>query len=132
MRDFKFRGKDCYTDEWHYGDLLTWCGAGQPQIKDWSTEDFHDFDVEMDSVGQFTGLRDKNGKQIFEGDVIRCRKGEKRNNPNEPFVDDYVTYVIEYENGVFSGVSMWALSLSSVEVIGNIHDNPELMKGTGT
>lgn len=74
-RFIKFRGF-CEEDwQWHYGDLLTWCNAGNPQIKDWSTENFKDFDVVGESVGQFTGFSDRNGVQLFEGDLVETDSG---------------------------------------------------------
>lgn len=71
-RTIKFRGF-CEEDwQWHYGDLLTWCNASNMQIKDWHTEDFKEFDVVDITVGQYTGVEDKNGVQVFEDDVVHC------------------------------------------------------------
>lgn len=129
METYKFRGKGIDDGEWHYGDLITWCGASQPEIVDWSTEDFHHVEVEVESVGQFTNLLDKNGYQIFAGDII---KETKTNSIG------YIAF-LQQEMGF---VIVWRMSDCrlghrnhgggykqdmNLEVIGNITDNPELI-----
>lgn len=123
MRETLFRGKRVDNGEWVYGDLL------QPtkekilniyEISDYNSLMGDRYEVNPDTVGQYTGLTDKNGKKIFEGDIIRSNseRGYIEYYPNDcafEVVDDHGFY--------------WLISeMSNIEVIGNIHDNPELLK----
>ena len=82
--------------------------------------------VEPETIGQYTGLTDKNGKKIFEGDIVRYN-GEKH----------IVVFETRGETGYFGikidHIETWGFCLSVpaklMEVIGNIHDNPELAEG---
>lgn len=89
-------------------------------------------EVIPETVGQFTGLSDKNGKKIFKGDIVRCFY-------QTWFTDYSLSYVVEWNKKKFC----WSLHMLSsevqnnisedehfaCEVIGNIHDNPELLEG---
>ena len=127
MRAIKFRGKDLKTGEWVYGDLHTLCD--EPHIH---TEPTHfpyagkrSF-IDPETVGQFTSLFDKNKKEIYEGDILRINDDEKG------------TIEVRFVRGVFA--FLWNGDLDDelpinapthewAEIIGNIHDNPELLKG---
>ena len=130
MREILFRGKRADNGEWEYGDL--WCNPYGKRvvcivspINDQGTTGGNEVDPE--TVGQYTGLTDKNGRKIFEGDIVE-RGGR--------------IWLVEYSNkyGQFmmttyteKGVS-WSRSFDLIppdwcEVIGNIYDNPELLKG---
>lgn len=122
MRTIKFRAKDIETGNWRYGDLVTYCGATESQICDWNT-DLGLYDIEADTIGQFIGMLDKNGKQIYEGDICRC--------------DDKIFKVIWYEEWArfavvdSNGILWYNIQNDQTcgwEIIGNIHDNPELIK----
>lgn len=77
------------------------------------------------TVGQYTGLTDKNGVKIFEGDFIRNQDGDIGRVTWYPEHIAFMIYCVN-KNKVFD---MTGLDTSAVEVVGNIHDNPELLKG---
>jgi len=122
MREILFRGKRV--------DGLGWVTDSETYIRDacgvWLSDEDNDVvRVVPETVGQFTGLTDKNGKRIFEGDVL---SGHGEGN-------SIVAW--DYENARFIGCEdsphLWwrcsADEFGHYEVMGNIHDNPELMEG---
>lgn len=123
MRTIKFRGKDKRTGEWFYGNLFDKDASGRTHI---STTRQGCLDIDPETVGQFTGLLDKNGKEIYEGDVI-LQRGYSRIRP----------MLVRFEHGAFvtgehSGSSTTTrpmLIQKRCEVLGNIYDNPDLLKG---
>lgn len=92
------------------------------------------FHVEPDTVGQFTGLMDKNGKRIFEGDIIRHYDDNPYAGIEEKgvvFWDEEFLCFRRTSNGGFHHGKVDTYRLSAkcdYEVIGNIHDNPELLR----
>ena len=125
MREILFRGK---TDkgEWVQGDLLhpDIYGNGY-SIEDFTKEKNNCFDVIPETIGQYTGLTDKNGTKIFEGDIVKGNEDIF----NEDIIftvifDEYCRYMIISNYGHY----LLARNHENVEVIGNIHDNPELLK----
>ena len=116
MREILFRGKGKKSGEWLFGDFLAAGSDGVPWIL--PKQYMEEVKVDPATVGQFTGLTDKNGKKIFEGDI--CRIGN-------------LLYKVEFKCSCW-----WFTILSSkvyccpafnshcgdyCEVIGNIHDN---------
>lgn len=132
MREILFRGKTTGTKRWVEGLLWRKHYKGNPFITYFPDEDDREEAVRVDpeTVCQFTGLTDKNGVKIFENDVVRDYDEE-----NEVFVvkyyahSGYAAFDVEPEiNCDCNGLS-YLMALGSAEVIGNIFDNPELMKG---
>lgn len=127
-REIKFRGFNTKNNKWLYGDLihnrgLTFvCPVG---IAD-PFETWKDFVVETESVGQFTGLHDCNGKEIYEGDLLEVanHKRDKECIADVIFLDGafWTHFPNEDLLNIKEVSERWV-------VIGNIHDNPELMKG---
>ena len=130
MREIMFRGKMENTKLWIEGDLRQY-SSGNYAIK--SNELPHLEYVHPETIGQFTGMTDKNGKRIFEGDIIRA-KIEGGNHEgftwqNMPVDFQQGAFCLNDQYGrVFCVLGAFAPSVS-LEVIGNIHDNPELLKG---
>lgn len=130
MREILFRGKRIENGEWTTGFLVS-----QKHIGDWVTAN----PVDPSTVGQYTGLTDKNGVKIFEGDVVKYIYGEHFSDNEKP-EDAEAQYkrqdVVRYTNGEFFPVPMredagdewYSYGLFDFEVIGNIHDNPELLE----
>lgn len=123
MREILFRGKS-FGGVWEYG-VPVFCGVNN-ELAFMKQMHSYDHQVMPETVGQFTGLTDMNGKKIFEGDLV---KAERICNG-----DAWVGNVVWW-NGCFAiqGVkdkNVPAIDLfREYEVIGNIHDNPELLNG---
>ena len=128
MREILFRGKHSEKSRWDFGDLYTNNGKAYITLRDTIRGERVLGEVIPDTVGQFTGLIDKNGKPIFEGDIVKLRllaaKMEWKG-------------VCEYRNGAFGLAWQYAGQRYSTfagtcnaeyEVLGNIHDNPEMME----
>ena len=152
MREILFRGKRTKTGEWVSG--LLWHHTEKASSIYSEELDKHVW-VHPETVGQFTGLTDKNGKKIFEGDIIKTRKsgtitkklkgyygydsdGYPQKIPGYDGVSEYSyscqidCYAkVEYDstNGGFylNGADKFVGAICN-EIVGNIHDNPELMK----
>lgn len=137
MREILFRGKSRGTNKWVFGDFVTdACGISHEEYLNEYGDIGHIMTyVIPETVGQYTGLTDKKGKKIFEGDIL---ESEFTKMPYLVCFGEY-TYSDEYGDG--QDVCGWynedecgcvtALGCSNdwATVIGNIHDNPELMGG---
>lgn len=128
MREILFRGKNIETDEWVHGDVFHSTGFAliMPDGTLMGTQI-----VDPATVGQYTGLTDKNGKKIFEGDVVECwSRGVKAQGVVHRRIDGLWIIYPAYQQDSFWGLCPNADGTTTVEVIGNIHDNPELLEAT--
>lgn len=123
MREIIFRGKRVDDDEWVYG-FLTKMWAKYHIIDEYNENVA--YKVVPETVGQYTGLTDKNGKKIFEGDIVKF---------SHPAFNKSRIGVISYEMNEtgfvlrYKGDYSWiAYTNEFYEVIGNIYDNPELLE----
>lgn len=134
MREILFRAKRKVTNEWVYGYFVNEYDDFQiyvqPQIITRSGREY----VNENTLGQFTGLTDKNGVKIFEGDVVRISEDYYDGlhySGNEVYYSDGA-FCVEYETPEYDVTSIGFLVREGVEVevIGNIYDNPELIGGS--
>ncbi len=142
MREILFRGKRTYNGEWIEGHLI-WYEDGRARIIPSHTDIFcYEMDESIiqtvahrvipETVGQYTGLTDKNGAKIFEGDI--CRKFKSGDCVSVAWHGTMAGYVWskrkENNRYIFDFGDLFRVS-DKYEVIGNIHDNPELLDGAG-
>ena len=118
MRTIKFRAQDIASNKWLYGDLR----HHKDDVCIFEQEGNKGEQVKRDTIGQYTGMHDKNGKEIYEGDIIRLVTGYKRNHDGT-FVEQAKEITVEYDLASFN-ICSFALVTDNIEVIGNIHDNP--------
>lgn len=125
MREILFRAKRFDNGEWIYGDLLTPTDIMDVWEISENTGMGDRYEIDPETVGQYTGLKDKNGNKIFEGDIVK-----------------FVRYGVVTWHEVLGGFVLffrpqnpfgsslhWMLfdiGICPYEVIGNIHDNPEI------
>lgn len=129
MREILFRGKFTKTGEWVYGSA--YCSAEKTiiiEVSETMPTRIEGKYVIPVSVGQYTGLTDKNGERVFEGDICQTK--------GFPLIDDK-PFVVEWNDDECSfywrdvaGTDEFNIGVSqNTTIIGNIHDNPELLKG---
>ena len=123
MREYKFRAKikKPYVDKWVYGYLVSECYISEKNELGYTP-------VRKETVGQYTGLHDKNEKEIYEGDIVKVRKWSS-----------FEIEVVKFAKGCFyAGMHYGSSTRSTVkliqpkltEVIGNIYENKELLNET--
>lgn len=128
-REIKFRGKRKEGNEWFYGLLYKSNEDYYIQVEGClNSPDY--YMVRTETVGQFTGLLDKNGKEIYEGDLLDCDPSPQL--PENPikvgWSNKYASFVLNKSGWAYSHYFGEALNPEDCEIIGNIHDNPELIK----
>ena len=123
MREIKFRGKRLDNGEWLYGSLVILNG------RYFIFDDANRHEVDPTTVGEFTGLKDKNGKEIYEGDVMEIPETDfNAEIIGRVLFEEDAYYIIPLRGGHLWGLH-WSLRKHDAKIIGNIHDNLELLKG---
>jgi uncharacterized phage protein (TIGR01671 family) len=136
MREIKFRGKITNTDEWVYGQYVDWSGHKHANFRHQiyclkGSASVHL--VMKNTIGQYTGLKDKNDTEIYDGDVVKCIMLSPASESIGVVKWDK-NKAIYYFDGempdchIPRNTFLW---ISIIEVIGNIHDTPELLEGDG-
>ena len=126
MREIKFRGIDCCTGEWVYGFLHSLSEKTEigplGQINVFRDGKPQNVLVKGETVGEFTGIRDINGREVYEGDVVLYRWTDERFKKSP----QYEKAVVEWDGrrGCWSLMGWVSVSFRSekMEVIGNIHE----------
>lgn len=129
MREILFRGKRTINGDWVYGDFVHVNERKSLRdsifVYDSETQSFNDYEINPSTLGQYTGLTDKNGKRIFEGDIIK-----------RFWLGAEILYCVRYdgENAHFICKALNKIGFTTFdgdgemfEVIGNIHDNKSLL-----
>lgn len=151
MREIDFRAKD-FAGNWVYGDLHLL--SKMPHIH---PDPFTKKNIKVETIGQYTGLKDKNGKEVYEGDILRIEEFKNESGPIEKSEEFYEVFDLEdmkgekqreytspisWEDGAFVisvnrkgdtdlsvlfGDMRLSFPIFIFEVIGNIYDNPALV-----
>ena len=136
MREILFRGKAAEDEEffnvkqgqWLYGSLVIDEYADCLFVEDSSEEDIKTSCILPETVGQYTGLKDKNGAKIFEGDIVRLENDYIRYILYSGVRCSFITMMYCNQLECYEMCRLGEYSEHEIEVIGNIHDNPELME----
>lgn len=138
MRENKYRGRRLDNGEWEHGDLVQFgqkcytpckCAIipGTASGSDPLCKILFDYEVDPATVGQFTGLKDKSGREIWEDDVMRFITEFGETMTSEVAFMDGFFYVQGEDDDDIYGIP-YAVESMNAEIIGNIHDTPELLK----
>lgn len=118
-REILFRGKLLYEDDWAYGYFVK--GGTRSCIVE-SLASYPRYDIEPNTLGQYTGQTDKNGTKIFEGDIVLT---DGLINTKVVWDTDRLMWGLEYPKG--EKVALYSFEKWDIEVVGNIYDNYELL-----
>lgn len=123
-REILFRGKRIDDEKWEYGSLIRFadgtCEISVPE----DDVSMRTCTVIEESCGQYTGLTDKNGIRIFEGDILKNAEDDIGIVKFMPKHSAFMIHVKSENRCCY----LWYNNFSQIDVIGNIHDNPELLE----
>ena len=144
MREILFRGKEKNSGEWIYGDLRHISDGHSGYIlcivdnTNGRNNDVIGVEVVPETVGQYTGLTDKNGVMIFEGDIVKGTAYSATMIGVIVWIDEISSFGVRYVNApnptawvnsaILRCAAIGKTDEFAAEVIGNIYDNPELLK----
>lgn len=123
-REIKFRGQQINTKKWVYGYLYR--NKGLYVICE-NIRYAKEEPILLDTVGQYTGLHDKNGKEIFEGDIVKIDSNMLKITGIVTYHNNEAVFVLEDLHNEIEEC-LWYMQ-EDLEVIGNIYDNLELLEG---
>ena len=142
MREILFRGKRTDNGEWVQGYPCRYGWTGKE--KDYIIPDYasalYTAEIDPETIGQYTGLTDKNGKKVFEGDIVKCRDiyndieftaVVEFGNPNRAYNWGWQLRIIDGDEYINPDILLWVDMEDTgaiCEVIGTVRDNPELLK----
>lgn len=133
MREILFHGKRLDNGEWVEGFYVGDTGDGCHEICDINSGTGHRVEVDPATAGQYAGMTDKNGKKIFDGHIVRDMNGVIY-----PVVYSGTGFYLRYDPPHAHGrhydliplCNYWCAHGAVIEIIGNIHDNTELLEGS--
>jgi uncharacterized phage protein (TIGR01671 family) len=141
MREYLFRGKRINNGEWVEGGIISldadsgYVFIAEPFLSAstlpvYEIVKHHTHLVVPESVGQYTGMKDKNGRKIFEGDIINCwSEGVNAQGTVQQRKDGLWIIYPAWQKHIMWGLCPDEYSNTTVEVIGNVFDNADLLEG---
>lgn len=112
MREIKFRGMSLDSGKWLYGRL----------------KDMNEI-VDAKTISQYTGLKDREGREIYEGDILEFERMPGKNaHGYVAYCDEKARYVVRFQREKYERTLSLVCALYKAFIIGNVHDNPEMWK----